>query len=1215
MTGYLFDQIMDFTRTSSGTYVDSAGLIQSTPISKNILLYTQEFNNTSWAKLSCNACPFDPATAVLGPELVVNGNFSNGTYGWIPTGVVSYTVASGQITVSGNNARVNSARFATIPGATYLLTFNAVSTTGASWINVRRGDTSASLYSYQIQLGTGIKSVSFVAVSATTYVSIDNGASGSPVAVWDDISVKQMSGSVFYSAPDGTKTADIVRLNVGSTVLTSSSGLFTGGTGVYFSQGTAAALATGSHTASMYVKAAAGISHVQLRVSLATSLSPAVATDTASILVRLSDGAIIANPSGLGTVTSVGNGWYRVTMTFTAVASVHYVGCWFWNDSSIANATGNEGILVWGAQLEAGSQATSYAKNAGGRYPPRFDYNPTTLAPRGLLIEEQRTNLLTYSEQFNNAAWISGSLSVSLASGTSPNGTNTANKLIEDTTAGAVHSTRQGITLAATGTTAVFTVFAKAAGRSWMGMWQNGGGAGWPDNTQRVSFDLQNGVIGTVGTGWTASMTAVGNGWYRCSISAAGGTNSFQATIGIQSANNTIAYTGDGTSGILVWGAQLESGAIPTSYIPTVASTVTRTADICTISGSFINESYKQSEGTVLVDLDTITNYALKTSIAFNDTTSRNVMSINANSITPVFRVITDGQTQVESTTGIVPNINDTRMLLAYKVNNFIGQAAQSTGLAVDSQGSVTSVSSIGIGSNNAGSFVNGHIKSVKYYPRQLTTSEIQALIPVTPVSWGNDFVMKIETTAANETFTIPCQNVGTFNATVNWGDGTANSTITTYNDTDLVHTYVTPGIYTIRISGTFPNINFNNGGDRLKVRTVEQLGIVGWTRLQSAFDGCARMTKFIAGNCNTSAVPSAAYMFRNCSALSVAEVGNLNTSNITTFQEMFSGCATLTKLDVGSWNTGNANAFSSMFSACSALTELDVSNWNTANVTGMAGMFNQCTSITSLNVSNWNTAKVTTFDSMFYGCAALNYLPVNNWNTGLVISMFRMFRGCTSLTSLNLSSWNTANVTTLQETFLTCTSLLSLDVSTWNTGAVTSMNNTFGSCFSLTTLNVANWNTANVTIFANMFDTCAGLSTVSVGTWNTAKATNMASMFRSCSSLTTLNVTNWNTSLVTTMADMFSGCTVLGTVDISPWNIGSLVSATNFMTNANTALVTGEYDQTLIAWASGTQGTPKTGVTITFGTVKYTAGGAAQAARNTLTTTYTWTINDGGPL
>lgn len=1213
MTGYLFDQIMDFTRTSSGTYVDSAGLIQSTPISKNILLYTQEFNNTSWAKVGHNACPFDPNTAVLGPELVVNGNFSNGTYGWIPTGVVSYSVTSGQLTLSGNNARVNSARFTTIPGAIYQLTYNSVSFTGASFINIRRGDTNASLYSYNAQSGVGVKTVAFVAVSTTTYISLDNGGSGGPVGVWDDISVKQLTGTSFYTAPDGTKTADLVRLNVGSTVATSALGLWASGVGAYFSQSSGSALTAGSHTASVYVKAATGISHVQLRVSLSATLSPTIATDTATILVRLSDGAIINNPSSQGTVTSVGDGWYRIAISFTAVASVHYVGCWFWNTTNISYATGNEGILVWGAQLEANASVTSYVKNAGGRYPPRFDYNPTTLASRGLLVEEQRTNLLTYSQQFDNAIWIPNNLSVTLASGIAPDGTNTANKLVENTATN-THNTRQAIALAATGSTATFTVFAKAAGRSWLGMWQNGGAAGWPDNTSRVSFDLQNGVIGTIGTGWTANMTSFGNGWYRCSISASGGTNSFQATLGIQTANNTISYTGDGTSGILVWGAQLEAGGFATSYIPTVASTVTRTADICTISGAFINESYKQSEGTVLVELDTITNYAIKTPVSFNDTTSRNVMSINTNNVTPVFRVAANGQAQVETSTGVVPNISDTRMLLAYKVNNFIGQAAQSTGLAVDSTGSVAPVSSIGIGSNNSGSFVNGHVKSVKYYPRQLSTTEIQALIPTTPVSWGNDFVMKVETTATNETFTIPCQNNGTFNATVNWGDGTS-STITTYNDSDLVHTYTTPGIYTIRISGTFPNIYFANAGDRLKVRTVEQLGIVGWTRLDSAFSGCERMTKFVAGNCDTSAVPSAAYTFRYCYSLSVAELGNLNTSNMTTFQNMFDSCSSLTKLDVGSWNTSKVTSMGFTFSGCSALTDLDVSNWNTANVINIAAMFNGCSSLTSLNVANWNTAKVTSLDSTFYGCSALSYLPVDNWNTGLVVSLLRTFRGCSSLTSLNLSSWNTAAVTNMQETFLSCSALLTLNVSTWNTGAVTTMNNTFGSCFSLTILDVTNWNTANVTIMANMFDTCSGLSTIPVGSWNTSKVTNMASMFRSCGALTSLNVTNWNTSLVTTMADMFSGCTVLGTVDISPWNIGSLVSATNFMTNANTALNTSEYDQTLIAWASGTQGTPKTGVTITFGTVKYTAGGAAQTARNTLTTTYTWTINDGGPL
>ena len=92
---------------------------------------------------------------------------------------------------------------------------------------------------------------------------------------------------------------------------------------------------------------------------------------------------------------------------------------------------------------------------------------------------------------------------------------------------------------------------------------------------------------------------------------------------------------------------------------------------------------------------------------------------------------------------------------------------------------------------------------------------------------YGNDFVFTVETTGAAETFTIPCQNVGTFDATIDWGDGGATSAITAYNDADLAHEYATADTYTIRVSGTFPNIYFNNGGDKVKFDLLFSLGLL----------------------------------------------------------------------------------------------------------------------------------------------------------------------------------------------------------------------------------------------------------------------------------------------------------------------------------------------------------------------------------------------------
>ena len=181
-------------------------------------------------------------------------------------------------------------------------------------------------------------------------------------------------------------------------------------------------------------------------------------------------------------------------------------------------------------------------------------------------------------------------------------------------------------------------------------------------------------------------------------------------------------------------------------------------------------------------------------------------------------------------------------------------------------------------------------------------------------------FVSVWATTGALETITIPTQNIGTFNAGVDWGDGTIE-TITTYNG--FSHEYAAIGDHTISITGTFPNIYFNNGGDKLKIKKVLNLGAVGWTRLNNAFFGCTNLTEFTAGSTDT--------------------------ANTSTMQTMFLNCSGLTSLDVSTFDTSSVGNISYMFQGCSGLTSLDLSAFDTSSVATMLRMFNNCNALTSL--------------------------------------------------------------------------------------------------------------------------------------------------------------------------------------------------------------------------------------------------------------------------
>jgi len=199
---------------------------------------------------------------------------------------------------------------------------------------------------------------------------------------------------------------------------------------------------------------------------------------------------------------------------------------------------------------------------------------------------------------------------------------------------------------------------------------------------------------------------------------------------------------------------------------------------------------------------------------------------------------------------------------------------------------------------------------------------------------YGNDFVLVARTTTASETFTIPCQNAGTFDAEIDWGDG-STSTITAYNDANLTHTYASAGDYTIKIRGTFPNIYFSNGGDKDKLISIENWGNTGFTRLNGAFFGCSNLVHAKSN-------------------------GATNTSAVTNMFDMFRGCNSLTTLDVSGWNTSAVTNIGNMFYGCSGLTTLDVSGWDTSAATNMVNMFRDCTSLGPITISGWDITSLT---------------------------------------------------------------------------------------------------------------------------------------------------------------------------------------------------------------------------------------------------------------
>jgi hypothetical protein len=254
-------------------------------------------------------------------------------------------------------------------------------------------------------------------------------------------------------------------------------------------------------------------------------------------------------------------------------------------------ASTSDFIYIYGGQAVEGSTAKDYQKTETRLNIPRLDYSNGTCP--SLLVEPQRTNLLTYSSSFSNAAWTKTNTTVSANASTSPSGIQDADKIIENTN-NSTHAIFASASLGGTVDNSAYciSVFVKAEGRSKILFYDNN-----QNTSGATTFDLLNGTI-VSGSG---KIENYGNGYYRCTIFP---IKNFSTTSNLQlylldsSGNST--YTGNGTSGIFIWGAQLEAGNYSTSYIPTTSASVTRNADV--ISKTGISSLIGQTEGTMFVD-------------------------------------------------------------------------------------------------------------------------------------------------------------------------------------------------------------------------------------------------------------------------------------------------------------------------------------------------------------------------------------------------------------------------------------------------------------------------------------------------------------------------------------------------------------------------------------------------------------------------------------
>jgi hypothetical protein len=325
---------------------------------------------------------------------------------------------------------------------------------------------------------------------------------------------------------------------------------------------------------------------------------------------------------------------------------------------------------------------------------PRLDY--TNGSCPSILVEPQRTNIALRSQEFENAYWDKFNTTITANNTTAPDGTNTADKFVE-TTANNFHSMDSTFTAGIGIHTA--TIFAKIGERRYLRL-------NITEITPAVDytalFDLQTGTLLSNSSGVTANITSFIDGWYKISVTSpalVGGQVRMALLMQTTTSSTPQSYLGDGTSGIYIWGAQLEAGSYATSYIPTTSESVTRNADV--ISKTGISSLIGQTEGVVFVDYNYQQRSELQVIFSLQGATTASFLEIYNTTSNEIFFGIYNGGTIQASFTTAAQAAGRYKIAFAYKANDF---AIYVNGVQAhtDNSGSVPSLSSLAIGSDIA---------------------------------------------------------------------------------------------------------------------------------------------------------------------------------------------------------------------------------------------------------------------------------------------------------------------------------------------------------------------------------------------------------------------------------------------------------------------------------------------------------------------------------
>jgi hypothetical protein len=464
-----------------------------------------------------------------------------------------------------------------------------------------------------------------------------------------------------------------------------------------------AAIEAVAATATVAIEATAAASDDGIAASAAAAQTSATAALAAQLLAQQAQAGAIAVslnvPTGLPSVRPALN------LDFSNSQSV---------DARISCARASTATRV-----NAKGLIESVAANV-----PRLDFDPMTLACKGLLIEEQRTNLLLWSEDFSNSAWVKSGATITANAATAPDGAVTADKLVEDSALGNHYAT-EAFASFVTGTAYTVSVYVKAGERNFFSIQCSAIAA-----TGGIIFNLLTGAAVTAYGGASlgmASVTDAGGGWWRLIITFSSVlTGSSNLYMSVRSTNSTSAYTGDGASGLYLWGVQLVASAGGSSYIPTTSAQATRAADAMLLSSPHFSSWYSPLEGSFVCVGDSSATVAGQYFFCASDNTANNLLAVESYPAIEAIGTV-GGVGQWDISSGAYTASSVAKMAIGYKLND-IAVSANGAAVVTDTVAALPTVTQLQLGSSPSGVYLNGHIKQLSYYPKRLANSELQAL-------------------------------------------------------------------------------------------------------------------------------------------------------------------------------------------------------------------------------------------------------------------------------------------------------------------------------------------------------------------------------------------------------------------------------------------------------------------------------------------------------